>query len=121
VSDNDVSTATGASKNSCDEGTEMNVEHTQQQPETKARPGTSAKPFVYLYTTAGGTKLNYRRGILDALCYPNDHIIQYRYRLQEISPDVQALSDKEKIPAVIILVFLPRLDLTTFGNLDTYL
>jgi hypothetical protein len=64
----------------------------------------SAMPFVYLYTTAGGTKLNYRRGILDALCYPNGHIIRYRYRLQEISPEVQLLSNAANVPAVIIFV-----------------
>jgi hypothetical protein len=86
----------------------VNAESAPEQEPLQRRerncPGKASAPFVYLYTTAGGTKLNYRRGILDALCYPNGHIIRYRYRLQEISPEVLSLSNAPNVPAVIIFV-----------------
>lgn len=57
--------------------------------------------FVLLYTTAGISKPSYRQGILDALCYPNGHIITYSYRGQHLRPefvkDTALLRDKSGI------------------------
>jgi hypothetical protein len=60
--------------------------------------------FVVLYTTAARSKQPYRRGILDALCYPEKHVIRYRYKLKEIAPDLRDLAGQTRIPALVVFV-----------------
>ncbi len=67
----------------------------------------SAEPFVLIYTTAAPSKPSYRRGILDALCYPNGHILPYSYRRHHIRPEL--LENTKRLAgknAVIIFVDL---------------
>lgn len=64
----------------------------------------NSPPFVFFYTTAGGAKLPYRRGILDALCYPTEHVIRYHYRISELSPEVTNLAGRTNVPALIVFV-----------------
>ena len=44
--------------------------------------------LVLFYTTATPTRPTYRRGILDCLCYPNGHVLQYSYRVRQIDPNL---------------------------------
>jgi hypothetical protein len=43
------------------------------------------RKFLLIYT-APGKNPSYRRGVLDAICYPNGHLIPYSYRRKQIQP-----------------------------------
>jgi len=45
--------------------------------------------LTLFYTSAEDNRPTYRRGILDALCYPEGHILQYSYRLHNVHPDLR--------------------------------
>lgn len=62
--------------------------------------------FILIYTTANRAKPSYRQGILDALCYPNGHIIPYSYRRHHLEPDLLEKSRLSGRQAVIIFVDL---------------
>jgi hypothetical protein len=49
--------------------------------------------FTLFYTSAEDWRPTYRRGILDALCYPEGHILQYSYRLHNIHPELRPSRD----------------------------
>lgn len=63
------------------------------------------KPILLIYTVPQQGRPTYRRGILDALCYPHDHIIEYSYRRQHIAAKLlKDLSQLQEREGVIILV-----------------
>jgi hypothetical protein len=61
--------------------------------------------FLLLYT-APGKNPSYRQGVLDAICYPNKHLISYSYRRKNVPPFFLAAGLKPLVgkPAVIIFV-----------------
>jgi hypothetical protein len=45
--------------------------------------------LTLFYTTAEDNRPTYRRGILDALCYPQGHLLEYSYRIRNINPNLR--------------------------------
>jgi hypothetical protein len=43
---------------------------------------------IYLFTSVPPTRPNYKRGVLDALCYPGGHQMELSYKKRDISPVV---------------------------------
>src|SRR5271163_686834 len=66
------------------------------------------KPDVALFfTSAEDNKPTYRRGILDALCYPVGHVLQYSYRLHNIHPDLRPQEGKARTtPTSGVIIFV---------------
>ncbi len=63
--------------------------------------------LTLFYTSAEDNRPTYRRGILDALCYPEGHILQYSYRLHNIHPDLRPLeAGAVGAPASGVIVFV---------------
>jgi hypothetical protein len=63
--------------------------------------------LTLFYTSAEDNRPTYRRGILDALCYPEGHIVQYSYRLRNVHPGlrpVQAGAVRAPTNGVIVFV-----------------
>jgi len=79
--------------------------------------------FVLLYTTAEEFRPTYRRGILDALAYPEGHTIEYSYRVKNISPAIlEAVADKalQSVPGVIVFVDVASTQTSTSETVTYY-
>jgi len=60
-----------------------------RMPEEPSKVEEQKSDLTLFYTSAEDNRPTYRRGILDALCYPEGHILQYSYRLRNIHPDLR--------------------------------
>jgi hypothetical protein len=44
--------------------------------------------LIYFFSSAPKDRPEYRRGILDGLCYPNDHLLEFSYQRKHIQDDL---------------------------------
>lgn len=66
---------------------------------------TDRKPLILIYTVPQKNRPTYRRGILNALCYPEEHIVEYSYQRRHIADDLlQELDKLNGKQGVIVLV-----------------
>ena len=61
----------------------------EQMTEEAGKVEEKKSDLTLFYTGAEDNRPTYRRGILDALCYPEGHILQYSYRLHNVHPDLR--------------------------------
>jgi hypothetical protein len=69
------------------------------------KPATPQKELIFLFSSVPADRPNYKRGVLDALCYPSGHTLEVSYRKSYFQPALaQNLDSLRNKQAVFVFI-----------------